>query len=40
MHVRPTPVGGDKVESADLVRELMRTEEKLEHIEKLLNELL
>ncbi|WP_297499015.1 hypothetical protein [Thermococcus sp.] len=28
------------MEGADVVRELMRIEEKLEHIEKLLNELL
>ena len=33
-------VGGDSVEGVDVVRELMRIEEKLEHIEKLLNELL
>jgi len=33
-------VGGDKVEGVDVVRELRRIEEKLEHIEKLLNELL
>ncbi|WP_297461342.1 hypothetical protein [Thermococcus sp.] len=40
MHVRLTPIGGDKVEGVDVVRELMRIEEKLEHIEKLLYELL
>ena len=40
MHVRLTPVGGDCVEGVDVVRELMRIERKLEHIEKLLNELL
>ena len=40
MHVRLTPVGGDCVEEVDVVRELMRIERKLEHIEKLLNELL
>ena len=33
-------VGGDGVEGVDVVRELRRIEEKLEHIEKLLNELL
>ena len=40
MHVRLTPVGGDCVEEVDVVRELMRIERKLEHIERLLNELL
>jgi len=40
VHVRLTPVGGDCVEEVDVVRELMRIERKLEHIEKLLNELL
>ncbi len=40
MHVRLTPIGGDKVEGVDVVRELMRIEEKLEHIEKLLYKLL
>ena|GEM_PF-307577 len=40
MHVRLTPVGGGNVEGVDVVKELMRIEQKLEHIEKLLNELL
>lgn len=40
MHVRLTPPGGDCVEGVDVVRELMRIEKKLEHIERLLNELL
>ncbi len=33
-------VGGDNVEGVDVVKELMRIEKKLEHIESLLNELL
>ncbi len=40
MHVRPTPIGGDKVEGIDVVRELIRIERKLENIKKLLYELL
>ena len=40
MHVRLTPLGGDNVEGVDVVKELMRIEKKLEHIESLLNELL
>ncbi len=40
MHVRLTPLGGDRVEGVDVAKELMRIEKKLEHIEKLLNELL